>query len=442
VESLRNTRGPCPVCHQIVEAVVLVDDAKVYLEKRCPEHGNQRELLSHHPAYFRELTKYYFAAIPPHLPQRDYILRLTGRCNMACPICLASANDYTEDDLPMNRIREFIRGRKRLKLDLMGAEPTLRDDLPDIIRLAKARGHITALHTNGIKTADPHYLDTLVRAGLDEVHLQFDGFSEEHDRLVRGRSMREAKERTINNLSRHGLATDLVVTIVKESNEREMLPVLEFAASRPFIKEVFYLGCRKLGRATDDFNTKCLPPDVTIDMLVEQSQGAITREDIRVFQKIYFAALAVFRVRKCFYIHHYLVLRTADGYKPIATEIDFPYLEPKLDRFLVWWRKSKLLALPYLAIHILLAILKKHGFALLRDGLMLSLLMLFGFNLSKIKSRPLLLGFISACDPWTHDVQIAANCGKGEISTDVGDHEAGADANVARENIHRQSADK
>jgi MoaA/NifB/PqqE/SkfB family radical SAM enzyme len=48
-----------------------------------------------------------------------------------------------------------------------GGEPTLRDDLPELIRHAENNGQVTGLLTNGIKLGDTKYLNSLLQAGLD-----------------------------------------------------------------------------------------------------------------------------------------------------------------------------------------------------------------------------------------------------------------------------------
>jgi len=426
------------MCVEVVDARVLETDGKIYLEKICPEHGPHRSLISVAPGYYRDLADYYFDLLPGSLPQRDYILRLTGRCNMACPICLTSANDFQEEDLPRETISELMGRGRRLKLDLMGAEPTLRQDLEDIIREARKAGHITALHTNGIRLAEEGYLERLVKAGLDEVHLQFDGFSDEHDLRVRGRAMSGPKKRAIEMLARHGVATDLVVVIVHGSNEDDMVKVIDFAAERPFVKEVFFLGCRPLGRAVDDFSESSLVPDEVLELLAEKTAGRVSREDVRIFQKLYFAMLALFSVRKCFYIHHYLLSRRGGTWVPISQEMDLKYLEPRLERFRRLFKRSRLLAGAYLGLHSVFAYLKKGSIRPVWDGMIMTLMLLLGFDLSRLKRRPILLGFITACDPFIHDEKVAANCGKGEVSSDLGHYECGAQANVAREKLHRK----
>ena len=50
-----------------------------------------------------------------------------------------------------------------------GGEPTLRDDLPDLIARAEKNGQVCGLLTDGLKLADKAYLDTLLQTGLDHL---------------------------------------------------------------------------------------------------------------------------------------------------------------------------------------------------------------------------------------------------------------------------------
>ncbi len=50
-----------------------------------------------------------------------------------------------------------------------GGEPTLRDDLPDLIAHAEANGQVTGLLTDGLKLADDDYFNTLLQTGLDHL---------------------------------------------------------------------------------------------------------------------------------------------------------------------------------------------------------------------------------------------------------------------------------
>ena len=66
-----------------------------------------------------------------------------------------------------------------------GGEPTLRKDLPNLIKYAQEKGLITGLNTNGRKLADTEYLQTLVDAGLDHVQITFEShIAAIHDEMV------------------------------------------------------------------------------------------------------------------------------------------------------------------------------------------------------------------------------------------------------------------
>lgn len=435
---IRRTESVCPVCIKTIAAEVIEADGSVYLQKTCAEHGTFKVLLSRHPDYWRDLNAFYFALLVKSLPQRDYIIRLTDRCNMECCICLASANERPLPDLPVDQLAAFLHGKKRYKVDLMGAEPTVRDDLPEIIRLVEQTGNIAALHTNGLKIVDRDYLAGLQRDGLREVHLQFDTFSDDAYNVIRGMPLVALKEKVLENLKSLNIATDLVVTILRGVNERDMIPILEMAANpeNSYIKEVFYLGCRFLGRATDFSYERCLMPDEVIDFFTEQLGGRITREHIRLFQKVYFTFLHFWGKRKCFYIHHYLVIRDGrGGYIPIHELLDLKRMEPKLERYRRLADRRPWLARLYLLAALTPLAFNKRFFTVLREGVILKALLVLGFDLSKIPSRAILLGFITACDPYMMDLAIAANCGKGELSMDLGRQDSGSWANVLREKL-------
>ncbi len=52
-----------------------------------------------------------------------------------------------------------------------GGEPTLREDLPELIRKTEQIGIVSGLLTDGLKLADRKYLDTLLASGLDHIML-------------------------------------------------------------------------------------------------------------------------------------------------------------------------------------------------------------------------------------------------------------------------------
>jgi 7,8-dihydro-6-hydroxymethylpterin dimethyltransferase len=437
-DTIRSTHALCPDCLHCVPAHVDEIEGEIRLVKECPEHGQSSVFLSSHPDYYRDLNQFYFSVMRKSHNQRDYIIRLTERCDLDCPICLAGANEEVLADYNLEEVKRLTERFRNTKFDLMGCEPTVMENLPDILRMIKASGNISALHTNGVSLADKDYARRLQEAGLDEVHLQFDGFDDEAYKIIRGEPLLENKMQTMKNLTELGIPVDLVMTILAGVNEKEILPVLKYGAEQPNVKEVFFLGCRMLGRATGKFESCQLLPDQVIDLLDTATEGRIGREDVRRFQKLYFALLSVFGVRKCMYIQHYLILRDGKGgYKTLADIIDMNRLEPVLERYRERHAAGKKSATPRLFLGLLPILLRPRAIPLLAEFAALTLMMAFGFNLRRVKRRTIMLGYITACDPLIYDTDISENCGKGEISRDLGVQESGAQANIMREHRWR-----
>jgi radical SAM protein with 4Fe4S-binding SPASM domain len=66
-----------------------------------------------------------------------------------------------------------------------GGEPTLRQDLPELIAFAQQKGQVTGLNTNGRRLSDPLYVKQLVDAGLDHVQITLESHDREiHDQMV------------------------------------------------------------------------------------------------------------------------------------------------------------------------------------------------------------------------------------------------------------------
>jgi hypothetical protein len=54
-----------------------------------------------------------------------------------------------------------------------GGEPTLRDDLPELISRAESNGQVTGLLSDCLRLSDPAYMDKLLKTGLDHLMVIF-----------------------------------------------------------------------------------------------------------------------------------------------------------------------------------------------------------------------------------------------------------------------------
>ncbi|MBI3565717.1 MAG: tetratricopeptide repeat protein [Elusimicrobia bacterium] len=112
-------------------------------------------------------------------------------CNAKCPFCFNPPDATPELDrgLPLPELaRRLLQGWREgfRAVKFIGGEVTVRDDLPQILGLARKIGYRSIqLTTNGIRLADGDYARTLVRSGVDRVRFSIHGHTPAlHDRLV------------------------------------------------------------------------------------------------------------------------------------------------------------------------------------------------------------------------------------------------------------------
>jgi len=214
--------GVCDKCHQRVPATHSIRDGRVYLTKQCPTCGTTEGLVSNDPATWqrkRQIWQYDAPTATAHICHLQcdgcrhprslklVFLDLTNRCNMNCPICVANAPwmgfDYHP---PFAYFENVLRGLARLDpkpvIHLFGGEPTLRDDLFEIVDLAHNLGLRCHLVTNGLKLADPDYCRRVCEKKLP-VFLGFDGRHPSiYQRMRKTTACYEPKLKALENLQR------------------------------------------------------------------------------------------------------------------------------------------------------------------------------------------------------------------------------------------------
>lgn len=295
---LRHTYSVCPVCLKRIPAVHAAYGNEVYLEKTCPEHGDFSVIiwrgLRDMEAWRGDLTPIaegenencpHGCGLCSEHKQGTccVLLEVTKRCNLNCSFCFAEGG--TGEDIPFETIKTRLKALAvpgKTLVQLSGGEPTVRDDLPQIVAAAKEAGcQYVQLNTNGIRLGeDGEYVHSLAEAGLSFVFMQFDGMDDSIYRTLRGRDLFKIKRQAIDNCARHNIGVTLVPTIVPQVNTQDIGNIISFAISQsPIVRGVHFQPVSYFGRIPS------MPLDnqrFTLDELlaaIEEQAGMLVPED-------------------------------------------------------------------------------------------------------------------------------------------------------------------
>lgn len=289
---ISKTKSVCPECLKMIDAEKVQYEDGVWIEKYCEEHGQFRALL------WKDLSKYnsYTSrsikadrrggqAEMMHDCSMDCgicdshrggictaVLEITERCNMQCPICFASASPDCSNDMSLEeaerRLRRLYERAGACSLQLSGGEVTLRNDLPEFIKLAKniGFGHVQ-VNSNGIRIShDIEYLKEIKAAGCDVIYLQFDGLDDKIYHYTRGRDMLDIKMKAIANCEQIGIGVMLVPVIINGVNEHAIGEIIDFATAKiPVVKGIHFQPVSFFGRFPEEDREKSR---YTLDMLI------------------------------------------------------------------------------------------------------------------------------------------------------------------------------
>jgi len=148
----------CEICYRHVSAEKFVRDGSVWMKKTCPEHGHTEYLIERDEEFYNSLNYDPDGYLAPC----GIMIEVTDRCNLKCSHCYHEPENASTDkpiDLLMAQLESWP--KETGSVILAGAEPTLRKDLPELLRqidlwqINTGRGHqnITIL-TNGVKFAN------------------------------------------------------------------------------------------------------------------------------------------------------------------------------------------------------------------------------------------------------------------------------------------------
>jgi uncharacterized radical SAM superfamily Fe-S cluster-containing enzyme len=294
------TRSICPECRRVIDAKILLHDNKVYMRKRCPDHGDFEALIYADAQAYTSSTRFNKpGTIPlkfstdivhgcPHdcglCPDHQQhacvgIIEINSACNMDCPLCFADAG--AGYNLTLEEVEAILdnfvatEGNPEV-VQFSGGEPSIHPQIIPMMRAAAERNirHIM-LNTNGRRIAsDDDFLAELADL-RPAIYFQFDGFDPKTYHLIRGEpDILPEKLRALDRLAEIHCPVILVPAIARGVNEHEIGQIIKFAMEHPTVFGVNFQPAFHAGRfMTHDPLQRLTNPELI--GLVEQQTGGM-----------------------------------------------------------------------------------------------------------------------------------------------------------------------
>ncbi|MEK6916359.1 MAG: radical SAM protein [Nanoarchaeota archaeon] len=169
------------------------------------------------PAKLIQISSYQEENFTPYMSKKfnpvSFDLNIIDRCNSYCRFCSIWKNKTP--DLELKYIKKFLIGIKDwvkgdIVVNLVGGEPTYRNDLTDVLFFSRDIGVPVVMTTNGYRLADYDYAKSLVSTGLDKIVISVEGFQKTNDYL-RGKNSFKKIIQGIKNLRK--LKKDITIRI-------------------------------------------------------------------------------------------------------------------------------------------------------------------------------------------------------------------------------------
>jgi len=277
----------------MVRAEMVLRSGSLFLRKHCPDDGTAEVLYWRDFKFYSDLRKIVHCVDKSENSSNNGFGRidrnkigiigidLTDRCNLHCPVCLSDAGENATIHPTLEEILSRLGSWNghRPVIYLMGGEPTLREDLPEIIQELQSRRFTVVLLTNGLKLADRRFAENLKKKGLTFVSVQFDGLSDDIYRKMRGRKLLDIKMAALKNLEELGFRTSFSVVLVKGINDHQIGDIARLAIEKKGVVEVDFLPARQLGRDTLGLEDHKMDVGELMDLLDTGTGGRIRQKD-------------------------------------------------------------------------------------------------------------------------------------------------------------------
>ncbi len=304
------TRSVCPECKRTLDAQVYDNNGKVNIKRTCPKHGefdevywdsakefnrakgfasNARGLLNTNVGITENTgtnCPYDCGLCTNHHSHTALAnIAVTNRCDLSCWYCFFYAKEGDPIYEPtVDQIRNMLKNMKHQQpvpcnaVQFTGGEPTLREDMIDIIKVAREEGYQhVQLNTTGMTIAfNEGYAQALRNAGVSTLYVSFDGTTEK----TNPKNLYEMPK-TIEECRRAGLGIVLVPTLIKGINDGDLGNIIDFALRNVDVirgidfQPVSFVG--RMPKSQREAQRITIPS--AIDLIEKQTNGVIKPKD-------------------------------------------------------------------------------------------------------------------------------------------------------------------
>lgn len=325
---VKKTTSLSPISNKEIDAEVVIEDGKVYLDKQDENGQKYHTLIEPDCDFYTSRTSNKCA---DQVEPNGLLMYVSGRCNLNCPLCYEYGN--VADEPSLAEIENVLSKYKLKNVVLMGKEPTCRDDIFEVIKIASKQNR-SSLLTNGVKLADYDYVARLKEAGLGSITLSFNGFDDKIYEEMNGKPLLDIKLKALDNIKRVGIKTILSATLNRGTNESEVKKLFDYCfENRSFIYELRMRTASPVGSHLD-VDPFCMSELIDLVSRAVQvpkqnlyKEQAFWTELVKEMEYLFPQNLkALVRTRLCtFYFH--IIKSQSDGYTTYCADLDIEALK-------------------------------------------------------------------------------------------------------------------
>ena len=106
---IESTKSICGNSFKVINADVLQRNGRIFLRKKCPEHGEKTSLHIYDiPQLYSEMRRIFCSEATRKAYPHELVAYITTECNFGCPVCYIDANHCKDKELFVDDILGFF----------------------------------------------------------------------------------------------------------------------------------------------------------------------------------------------------------------------------------------------------------------------------------------------------------------------------------------------